>query len=57
MGKYEFWRSDGRWYWHLVARNGEIVCASEAYTRKRSCVRGIEAHRRLAACAVVVEIS
>lgn len=57
VGKYEIWRSNGRWYWHLIARNGEIVCASESYTRKSSCLRGVEAHRRLAVTACVVELS
>jgi uncharacterized protein YegP (UPF0339 family) len=31
--------TDGQWYWHLRAGNGEIVTQSEGYTRKASALR------------------
>ena len=41
--KFEYWQSekDGRWYGHLIARNGKIVAVlaggkSGGYARKRS---------------------
>jgi uncharacterized protein len=41
--KYEYWKSagNGQWYWHLKARNGEIVAQSEGYTTKQKCREGI----------------
>ena len=32
-----------RWRWRLVGGNGEIMAASQAYTRKASAVRGAHA--------------
>ena len=32
--------ADGQWRFHLKSANGEIVCSSEAYTRKADAVRG-----------------
>jgi uncharacterized protein YegP (UPF0339 family) len=32
-----------RWFFHLKAANGEIVCQSEAYTSKAGALNGIEA--------------
>lgn len=41
----------GQWGWRLKARNGEIVCQSEGYTRrydaKRALVRFIAAVQKL----------
>jgi len=33
-------RHDNNWYWHLKGRNGEIIAASEGYTRYDSAVEG-----------------
>jgi hypothetical protein len=30
----------GGFYWHLKARNGEIVCSSQVYTTKEACTKG-----------------
>ena len=30
----------GGFYWHLKARNSEIVCSSQVYTTKEACIRG-----------------
>lgn len=32
--------ADRQWYWHARARNGQVIAASEAYTRRASAVRG-----------------
>jgi uncharacterized protein YegP (UPF0339 family) len=40
--------------WRLVASSGEIVAASEAYSRRRDAKRGIAAHQRAAATTTVV---
>lgn len=45
--RYEIFRgTDGLYYFRLVARNGKIVAASEAYGSRRGAWRGIEAARR-----------
>jgi uncharacterized protein YegP (UPF0339 family) len=32
--KYEYWKSNGAWYWHLKAANGEVIAQGEAYESK-----------------------
>lgn len=32
--KYEYWKTNGAWYWHLKAGNGEIIAQGEAYESK-----------------------
>lgn len=44
------------WYFRLVASNGQIICQSEGYTTKQNCKRGIEAVRKAAGKAEVVEV-
>jgi len=34
---------NGQWYFHFVARNGKVVCASEGYTRKTAARKTIQA--------------
>ena len=43
-----------RWYFTLVGRNGETLCTSELYTRKRDVLRAIDAVQ-LAAVEALVE--
>jgi hypothetical protein len=49
--KYNLFRSkkDGQYYFHLTARNGEILLASEGYTSKSGALNGIESIRKNAA--------
>lgn len=47
--------STGKFRFNLVAGNGEIVATSEAYESKASAKNGIEAVRRAAASADVVD--
>ena len=47
--------STGRFRFNLVASNGEIVATSEAYESKSGAKNGIEAVRRAAATAEVVD--
>jgi len=53
--KVQYWKSakDGQWYWHLVARNGEVMLSSEGYTRRISATRSIERFLTEAANAAV----
>lgn len=54
--KFEIFEGkDGQWYFHLRARNGEIICSGEGYTTKQNCKKGIEAIKSVAADAPVVE--
>jgi uncharacterized protein YegP (UPF0339 family) len=40
--KYEYWKSsDGNWYWHLKASNGEKIGQGEGYTSKQHCLDAI----------------
>jgi len=45
---YEISRSakSGEFYFHLKAGNGEIILRSEGYTKKASCVNGIESVKK-----------
>lgn len=38
------WRSETnhQWYWHIKARNGKIIAASEGYKRKGDALQGLE---------------
>lgn len=43
-GRYEYWKGrDGKWYWHQVAANGEILGHSQDYTRPENARKGIDA--------------
>ena len=45
-GKFEIYRDKaGRFRFRLKARNGEIVLASEGYTSKAACQKGIRSVR------------
>lgn len=55
--KFEFFRGrDGSFRFRLKAPNGEIIAASEGYTRKRNCLHGIAAVRHYARKARIVEV-
>ncbi|MFO8133059.1 MAG: DUF1508 domain-containing protein [Thermoplasmatota archaeon] len=43
------------WRFRLVAPNNEIITVGEGYTTKQNCVKGIDAVRRYAPDAAVVE--
>ena len=45
--------ASGQYRFRLVAPNGEIIAASEAYTSKRSCLDTIEAVRKYAPLASI----
>lgn len=44
-----------RWYWRLVARNGEIVAQSEGYRNKGNAILTINRIRTAAAHAPIAE--
>ena len=39
---------DGKWYWHIKARNNEVIEQSEGYTRRSSAKKGLERAMRRA---------
>ncbi len=47
---------DGQYYFRLKAANGEIICASQGYTTKQSCLNGIAAIKSVAASAPIEEL-
>ena len=57
MEKFEFWKSDkdGKWYFHLLAPNGEVVAQSQGYATKDNCINGINAVKQYAQNAVIYE--
>lgn len=58
MGKFEiFMGADGQFYFHLTAENGLIIAASQGYTTKQSAQNGIEAIKRVAAAAEIVDLT
>lgn len=48
---------DNLFYFHLQAGNGEIICASQGYSSKQMCEKGIEAVKKTAAVAPVEEVA
>ena len=50
--KIEVFKS-GDWYWHLRARNGEIMCQSEGYRRKSGAINAAEKFKINVAQAVI----
>ena len=56
-GKFEIYQSGhGDWYFRLKSRNGQVICQSEGYKKKVGCLKGVEAIKRIAAGAPVVEV-
>ena len=55
--KYSVWTSakDKKWYWNLVARNGEIIASSQGYSSKQAALKGIRAVK-LSLLAKIVEV-
>ena len=47
---------DNQYYFRLKAGNGEIICASQGYTTKQSCLHGIDAIKSVASGAPVEEL-
>ena len=45
----------GKTHFVLLASNGRVVAASETYESKAACLKGIDAVKRLAADAPIVE--
>ena len=45
----------GKTHFVLLASNGRVVATSETYESKESCLKGIDAVKRLAADAAVIE--
>lgn len=57
MGRFEiFIGADGQYYFHLKAENGQIIAASQGYTSKQSAQNGIDAIKRLALPAQVIDL-
>lgn len=52
---FPFQDQAGYWRWRLVAGNGEIVAASEAYVSRANAVRSAKRIKELAAYADVEE--
>lgn len=46
MGKFEVYKDKRKeWRFRLRAKNGKIICSSEGYKSKQSCLKGIRAVR------------
>jgi len=45
----------GKWYFNLKAGNGEIICASQGYASEDGAEKGIEACKRAAEGAAIVD--
>lgn len=46
----------GEFRFRLLAKNGQNICASEGYTRRASCMNGIESVRKNAVDAKIEEV-
>ena len=57
-GKFEISKDKaGKFRFHLKAANGEIIAASQAYEKKANAEKGIEAVKKAAAGATVVDLT
>jgi uncharacterized protein len=57
-GKFEISKDKaGKFRFHLKAANGEIIAASQAYETKANAEKGVEAVKKTAADAKVVDLS
>lgn len=57
QSKFEvFIGKDDKYYFHLSAGNGEIICSSQGYHSKDACLKGIYSIRENASKALIVEI-
>jgi uncharacterized protein YegP (UPF0339 family) len=55
-GKFEINKDKaGKFRWHLKAANGEIIAASQAYEARANAEKGIQAVKKAAADAAVVD--
>jgi uncharacterized protein YegP (UPF0339 family) len=56
--KFEIFESEenGQFYFHLKAKNGEIICQSEGYTTKSAALKGIESIKNNAPEATIETI-
>ncbi len=48
--------ADKQFYFRLRATNGEIICSSEGYTTKQSCLNGIQSVKSVATNAPVEQL-
>jgi uncharacterized protein YegP (UPF0339 family) len=56
MAKFTFFVDKAGYYrWRLVAKNGEIVAASEGYTSQANAVRSARRVKGLACYAIILE--
>ncbi len=50
-----FQDKSGKWRFRLVAPNNEIIASSEAYSSKQAAIKGIEAVKKYAPEAEIIE--
>lgn len=56
MTRFEIYQDvSGQYRWRLIANNGEIVAASEAYTLKYNAIRSVNRIKILARLAIIVD--
>lgn len=41
--KVEILKKSKRWYWRIVAKNGEVICHSETYSSKAKAKKTVKA--------------
>jgi uncharacterized protein len=58
MCKFELFKgTNGQYYFHLKAENGEIIAASQGYASKQGAETGIAAVRRCAPIAQTADLT
>ncbi len=57
-GKFVIRKSrKGEFHFNLISTNGQIVATSQRYATKQACMRGVASVQKLAAAAVVHDLS
>lgn len=54
--KFEIFKADGLFYFHIKAGNNKIVAQSEGYPQRKSAMKAIKSIQRGAGTAKVVEL-
>ncbi len=52
--KFKIFKGRKFWYWHLTAKNGEIVCQSEGYATKQMATKTVKKIQSIAAGAEII---
>jgi len=56
--KIKLFKSDknGKWYWHVTAKNGRVIAASQGYKSKKGAIKGLLALHKEAQGGLFIKV-